>query len=272
MLRRTALKTAALSLLPIGVLGRTPDATAADGGLVLVVAGDMNRLPNTRATGALAVQHQPDLVVTVGDQQYPDGSLADYRSTYDTTPWGRLKPITRPVPGHHEYDTPGARGYYAYFGVRPYYAYEIGLGWRGYALNSHIPKAEQVEWVRQDLAAHPGVRVVASWSDPRWSSGNHHGNEARMQPFLDTLAGRQGLVLNGHEHNYERFAVRNGLRQFVVGTGGSATYGFRGTPAPGSQKRIAHVPGILVLRLRSGGSYSWAFKNKAGRTLDSGSA
>jgi len=270
--RRTVLKGAALSLVPGVLLGRSPVASAADGGLVLVAAGDMNRLPDARATGALAVAHKPHIVATLGDQQYPAGSLADYRSKYDSTPWGRLKPITRPVPGHHEYNTAGAKGYYSYFGVRPYYAYEIGLGWRGYALNSLIGTTEQVRWMREDLAAHPGMRVVASWSDPRWSSGNHHGNEARMQPFLDALAGRKGLVLNGHEHHYERFAVRDGLRQFVVGTGGSATYGFRGTPAAGSQQRIAHVPGILVLRLRSGGAYSWAFKNKAGRTLDSGSA
>ncbi len=235
----------------------------------LVAAGDMNHQPDTRATGSLARAQHPNLVLTLGDQQYPDGSLADYQRVYDTTPWGRLKPKTRPVPGHHEYMTPGASGYFAYFGRPSYYAYSIGCGWRGYALNSLIAVAPQVSWLTSDLAAHKGQRVVVSFSDPRYSSGTKHGGEPLMQPFWDALAGRKGVILNGHEHNYERFAAINRLREFVVGTGGSATYPF-GPPASGSLKRITGHPGVLVLSLRSGGGYSWRFLAVGGAVLDSG--
>lgn len=271
MRRRTLLKAGLLSAVPASVLAHAQGAGASASSRLLVAAGDMNHRPDTRATGALAVANQPDVVATLGDQQYPDGSLADYRRHYGTTPWGQLKPKTRPVPGHHEYDTPGAQGYYSYFGVQPYYAYDIGAGWRGYALNSLINVAEQVRWLKHDLAGHPKARVVASWSDPLHSSGTKHGGDPAMQPLWDALFGHTGVVLSGHEHNYERFAVRDGLRAFVVGTGGGATYPF-GTPVSGSQVRITQVPGILVLTLRSNGTYSWAFKDVHGHALDSGAS
>ena len=273
MRRRTMLQAAALSLVPPVLVGRA--AEAAQGVVaparVLVAAGDMNRLAETRLTGAVATRAHPDLVLTLGDQQYPAGSLADYRRMYDTTPWGRLKHRTRPVPGHHEYDTPGARGYFGYFGVQPYYAYDIGLGWRGYALNSFLDVAQQARWLRADLSRHPQAAVVATWSDPLSSSGTRHGGEPRMRPLWAALAGHRGLVLSGHEHNYERFAPRDRLRAFVVGTGGRANYPF-GRPVAGSQRRITDTPGVLVLRLRSGGGYGWAFTDTANRVLDSGSA
>ena len=267
-MRRRDLIRAAAAALPTAALLHPRPAEAASHERVLVAAGDMNERSRVQATGLIAKAARPDLVLTLGDQQYPSGSLHDYRNRYRGTHWGDLKAITRPVPGHHEYDTPGAAGYFAFFDVPPWYAYPIGLGWRGYALNSHVRIEEQARWLRRDLAAHPGVRVVASWSDPRWSSGTKHGSESDMQPFLDALRGRKGIVLNGHEHHYERFAVRDGLRQFVVGTAGWSGYPF-GRPLPGSRARIRDVPGVLVLRLRSGG-YSWAFRDTQGRTRDSG--
>ena len=266
MRRRDLFRAAAAAVPTSALLPGVAQATEPE--KVLVAAGDMNRRQHVQATGLIAKAARPDLVLTLGDQQYPCGSLPDYRQGYGTTHWGDLKAITRPVPGHHEYDTPGASGYFDFFDVPPWYAYPIGLGWRGYALNSHVAIAAQCRWLRADLAAHPGRRVVASWSDPRWSSGTRHGNEADMQPFLDALQGRRGIVLNGHEHHYERFAVRDGLRQFVVGTAGWSGYPF-GPPVPGSRVRITEVPGVLVLRLRRGG-YTWAFQDMAGRTRDAG--
>lgn len=238
---------------------------------VVVAAGDIvNVVSIADRTGRLAAAQHPSRVLALGDEQYNSGSLADFRAKYDRTAWGRLKPITAPVPGNHEYRTSGAAGYFTYFGhPAPYYAYDAGCGWRAYALNSEVSLTAQVAWLRRDLAAHPGSAVLAYWHRPRWSSGTHHGSDPAMQPFWSALAGRRGVVLNGHEHNYERFAAVGGVREFVVGTGGSSTYSF-GTPISGSQVRIAHTPGVLRLSLRSGAGYSWAFLNVSGAALDRG--
>jgi hypothetical protein len=238
---------------------------------VIAAAGDMNNVKQAKATGALAQAQAPDMVATLGDHVYPVATASRLRRVYDPMPWGQMKGIDHPVPGHHEYRDPHAQGYFDYFGKPSYYAYDIGCGWRGYALNSLADVAKQARWLRADLAAHPGVAVMATWSDPRFSSGTEHGGEPAMQPFVDALAGRTGVVLNGHEHNFERFAPAGGFRQFVAGTGGSATYKF-GTPQSGSQARITGVPGVLVLTLAYGGSYTWAFKDVQGRVKDSGNA
>lgn len=238
---------------------------------VLVAAGDIvNDTKIADETGRAAAAQRPDQVLVLGDNQYPSGSLDDYRNRYDHTSWGQLKSITRPVPGNHEYQTPGAGGYFAYFNPPgQYYAYDAGCGWRAYALNSEIEFGPQIAWLRSDLAAHPTAAVVAYWHQPRWSSGTEHGNNPSMQPLWTALAARAGVVLNGHEHSYERFAPIGRLRGFVIGTGGSSRYPF-GTPVNGSQRRIAQTPGVLRLDLAPHGAYRWAFLNTAGTALDTG--
>jgi hypothetical protein len=238
---------------------------------VVVAAGDIvNDVKIADRTGRLAAAQHPDQVLVLGDNQYPEGELADYREKYDRTAWGDLKPITRPVPGNHEYKTEDANGYYTYYDhPKEYYAYDAGCGWRGYALNSEIDLGPQVSWLRRDLEAHPDAPVLASWHRPRWSSGTEHGSDADVQPLVSALRDRSGVILNGHEHNYERFAPADGVREFVVGTGGTSTYGF-GSPVDGSERRIAHVPGVLRLDLEPGGGYRWTFLDASGGPRDGG--
>ncbi len=241
---------------------------------VVVAAGDIvNDVKVADRTGQLARAQSPDLVLVLGDNQYNSGALTDYRAKYDRTSWGALKKLTNPVPGNHEYRTAGAAGYFAYFGnPPPYYTYDAGCGWRGYALNSETSIPEQIAWLRRDLAAHPCAPVLASWHKPRFSSGTEHGGDRTLQPFWDVLSSRKAVVLNGHEHNYERFAPVGQVREFVVGTGGSSTYPF-GSPTPGSQARLAHTPGVLRLELLPAG-YRWAFltATATGAVGDSGSS
>jgi hypothetical protein len=239
--------------------------------VVIVAAGDIvNDVATANRTGRVAALQSPRAVLVLGDNQYPDGALADYRNKYDHTSWGRLKPLTRPVPGNHEYRTRAAAGYFRYFSPPgPYYAFDPGCGWRAYALNSEIELDAQIGWLRADLAEHPTSPVVAYWHRPRWSSGSEHGSDSSTQPLWNALEQRTGVVLNGHEHNYERFAPQGRLRQFVVGTGGSSTYPFD-APVQGSQRRIAHTPGVLRLELQSHGAYRWQFLNAAGETQDQG--
>jgi hypothetical protein len=236
----------------------------------VVAAGDMAGVTEPKATGRLAVQLDPALVLTLGDEQYPTGSLAAFNSDYAKTGWGQLKGRTRPVPGNHEYGTAGALGYFVYFNHPPrYYAFWAGCGWRAYALDSEINVATEAVWLRRDLAAHPHAPVIAYWHRPFISSGVKHGGDIHMVALWNALLGRNAIVLNGHEHNYERFAPRHGIREFVVGTGGSSTYPFRARHARGSVRRIAHTPGLLRLQLKTG-SYTWSFRTAGNKLIDTG--
>lgn len=269
--RRRACAAAFLLVLP-ACAGRAgaPAPALESCRTVVVAAGDIvNDVAVADRTGQVAAAQQPAHVLVLGDNQYESGSAQEYQTQYDRTAWGRLREITRPVPGNHEYRTRGAAGYFGYFaGVPAYYAYDAGCGWRGYALNSEVDLEEQVAWLRSDLAAHPDAPVLASWHTPRWSSGARHGDEEDLQPFWSALAPRAGVVLNGHEHSYERFAPVGQVRQFVAGTGGTSDYPF-GPAAPGSERRIPDTPGVLRVELEPDG-YRWAFLDVAGAVRDDG--
>jgi len=252
---------------------------------VIAAAGDIacpgDPCAAQRDTAHLIATLDPTAVLALGDDQYSSGALSDYDTSYDPT-WGRFKGTTHPVPGNHEYETSGATGYFSYFGARAhgpggYYSFDLG-SWHLIALNSGRGSigSRQLRWLRRDLAADDHLCELAYWHHPRWSSGTTHGSDADMGAAWRVLSGAGvDVVLNGHEHNYERFAKMNasgepdpqGIREFVAGTGGRSLYGF-GPAIRGSRVRIRSF-GVLELVLHGRG-YAWDFLGTDGASLDSG--
>src|SRR4029450_3164346 len=204
-----------------------------------------------RATARLLAKLHPAVVLTLGDNQYENGTLAKFRRSYDPS-WGKIKGRIRPAPGNHDYRAPGAAGYFAYFGARAgrrsrgYCGFNLG-GWHLIALNSECTHvggcgkgSRQERWLRADLAAHPARCTLAYWDKPRFSSGMH-GNDATYAAFWRALYKAGAEV----------------VRQFVVGTGGKTYYGFR-TMRANSQVRNSGTFGVLRLALHPAG-YDWRF-------------
>ena len=291
---RTRTPTATSPSVATATRTRTPTATppsaatatrtpTSSGSVVLVGAGDITSCGrNQDEQTAQLLDNIPGTVFTSGDNAYPDGTYTQFINCYDPT-WGRHKSRTKPSPGNHDYHTAGAAGYFQYFNNIPsYYAYNLGA-WRIYSLNSEISVSStsaQVTWLQNDLSANPRQCVLAYWHKPRWASGSNHGSNSGMQALWQTLynAGAE-LVINGHEHQYERFAQMNasgaavsqGLREIIAGTGGAGLYPF-GTPLAASEVRNNTTYGVLKLTLRSTG-YDWAFVPVSGSTFtDSGSS
>jgi len=258
---------------------------------VLVGAGDISYCgnDNDEATAEL-LDNIGGTVVTLGDNAYTDATSTEYASCYDPT-WGRHKARTTPVPGNHEYQTAGAAGYFNYFGAaagdptQGYYDYRLGA-WHVIVLNSNCSAiggcgagSPQEQWLRNVLATSQAECTVALFHHPRFSSGSSHGSNTEMSAFWQALYDYGAdVVLNGHEHLYERFGPQRpdgtadavyGLREFTVGTGGRSSYPF-GTPLPNSEVR-GRPYGVLQLALHDT-SYSWDFTPVAGQTFtDSGS-
>ena len=277
--------------------GRTPDKAklAADPAVTVVAVGDIACPPGLRttatrcrqgATARAAAALSPTRVLVLGDEQYQKGSYYGFTHSYKKS-WGKLRSITWPVPGNHEYETRGARGYYRYFKYRqpgaPGYYRRVLNGWQLYFLNSNcraINCATERTWLDSQLTANPSTCAMIVFHHPRFSSGGEHGSSRAMKPFWD-IAYRHGvdLALAGHDHDYERFAPMtpdgavdqaHGIQEFVSGAGGRSLYR-AGTMVPGSQTFINDTFGVLELTLRSN-SYSWKFRDTALAVRDSGSA
>jgi hypothetical protein len=251
------------------------------GAIEVVAAGDIA----TSGSGDTQTSNQvlaldPAVVLTLGDNAYPSGTLAQYNSHYDPT-WGRFKSITRPSAGNHDWMTAGAAGYEAYFGVQAGKIRSFVVGdWRVISMDSNVRLAAQNRALASALNSDGHRCELLYFHAPRWSSGAH-GNEPSVGPWWTTAyAHGVDLILNGHDHDYERFTTmdpsgafaEDGIREFVVGTGGVATRPF-GSIQPGSHKRITGNAnwGVLALDLTAA-SYSWRFVDAdSGNVLDSGS-
>ena len=234
-----------------------------------------------------------------GDNVYEDGTTEEYRDCYDPT-WGRFKTRTKPSLGNHEYDGPElAEPLFNYFGNElwqgsrargGYYSFDLGTSWHVVVLNSNpdfvptIAGSPQDEWLKADLAANNKPCLAAVWHHPRFYSSqdvNSSLSRSTVKPFWDRLYAKGAdLVLNGHSHNYERFAPQkpdgtldaaNGIRQFIVGMGGKGT-GAVTKFHPNSLVREGTTLGVMQLTLKATG-YDWKFIPVAGKTFsDEGSS
>jgi hypothetical protein len=308
-------RAVAAFLVSVGLFVGTVDASwAADP--VIAAAGDIACDPgdpsfNGGAGTSTACRQmatsdllRPELaaVLTLGDTQYECAGYDAFLRSYDPS-WGRVKGITHPVLGNHEYSNVGgtdcdptgnAGGFARYFGWAPddalkgYYSFDIGT-WHVIALNSNCgyqgqycaPGSDQEEWLRNDLAASHATCTLAFWHHPLFSSGAHRpGIDVTRFLFEALYEDRADVLLTGHDHNYERFAPQNvgggldrtrGIRQFIVGTGGKVLYA-QGTPIANSEVRNDSSFGVLELTLHPAG-YDWRFVPAQGDSFtDSGSS
>jgi hypothetical protein len=256
----------------------------------LVGAGNIASGSNNDERTAALLDQIPGTVFTTGDNAFPDGTDSAYAKYYAAT-WGRHLSRTRPVLGNHDYYDSDAKGSFDFFGDRlgttrglGYYSYDLG-SWHIIVLNDKgnaSIDATQAEWLMADLAAHPSQCTIAMWHVALFISSNTPGwiVNPDHKPLWDVLYGAGvDIVLNGQQHNYERFAPMNpngdldpvnGIREFNVGTGGESTDNFTVAIHPHSEVRGTDF-GVLKLTLKTG-RYDWTFVPIAGASFsDAGS-
>ncbi|MEV0649767.1 metallophosphoesterase [Phytomonospora sp. NPDC050363] len=239
-------------------------------------------------TDDLIASINPVSVFTAGDNAYESGTLAEFNDQYAPT-WGAFRSKTYPTPGNHEYGTSGAKGYFDYFNGtgnnsgragergKGYYSYDVG-DWHFVALNSDIAHgtgSAQEQWLKADLAASTKPCTAAYTHHPRFSGGDH-GDDTGMNALVTALYNAKAdIFVTGHDHHYERFAPAtpsgavdnaNGLRHFVIGTGGRALYSSRSTTAGPTQVFNNNTFGVGKFQLTATG-YTMDFVPVAGRTF-----
>lgn len=224
------------------------------------------------------------IVLVLGDTVYRHATAANYASCYEPT-WGVHRPKTLAVPGNHDYVEGRIDDFLDYFPGRPgphaWFAQRLGA-WLVIGLDSHLSDTgpdQQYAWLERTLDANRDARcTLAMWHEPLFSSGLRNGPGTHMRRFWGLLDRRGAeLVLNGHEHFYEAFdpldaegrPVPDGLREFIVGTGGARLYRL-GRTAVASRVRVQQH-GVLRLTLDESG-YAWEFIGVDGGIADRGAA
>jgi len=288
----------------VGLVASVPRAAAATDPVV-AAAGDIACAPPGTRTASKCHQAATadllagaDAVLPIGDEQYNCGQLSAFNQVYDAS-WGQYKSVSNPAVGDNEYagngcSTPGASGYFTYFGDRAsprepgctincqgYYSYDVG-SWHVVALNSECTQpgvggcsasSPQTQWLKADLAAHPNTCTLAYFHRPYFSDKG--GTVAKVkQLFTSLYNGGADVLLVGHQHIYERFrpqspsgaAATNGVRQFIVGTGGRSQTTPASPPPAGSEKQNSGTFGVLKLTLHPT-SYDFQFVPEAGKTF-----
>jgi len=237
-----------------------------------------------------------DAVLLPGDIQYDIGLLDQFQRSF-AVHW---RSVTQPmyvVPGNHDYGSGNLDGYLSTFPAyfpnatyqstdqKTYYSFDLG-SWSIYALDSNCPNvggcdtaSEQFRWLEQVASQNDRACSMAFWHHPVFTSGIHNDAEStgRGQDFWSLLdAYGVDVVINGHDHHYERFMPMNvdgtpdefGIREFVSGLGGRSYRPALNLRA-GSEKIIDNTFGYLKMELYPQ-SYNWEFKDIEGNVLDRG--
>jgi len=212
-------------------VGAVSGAAQEQPAVVWAVGDGANGSARAKRLGRRIARDRPDRFLYLGDV-YPYGTAAAFRRAYAPV-YGRLDRIAAPTPGNHDW---GLRrvGYYPYWrrakGRRQPPWYRFGLaGWELLGLNSEAAHGEgssQLRWLRRALRPG-GTCRLAFWHRPRFSAGRVHGDAADIAPLWRALRGRARLVVNGHEHDLQRFRRRDGLTEYVAGAGGHVRYPLR---------------------------------------------
>lgn len=254
------------------------------------------------------------IVFADGDLAYPDGTDTEFTTCYAPT-WGPFKDRTRPVLGNHEYNTANAQGYFnywqstagAYWGstggdpTKGYYSYDLA-DWHVVVINSNctligppsdpqngcVAGSPQYQWLQDDLSKHLGVCTIAFWHAPYFvppKSGPPDPGHDQLQAIWQALYDADvHVILNGHIHDYERWIrlapdgtpdPAQGIRQFVVGTGGAGCSPFpvgnemRCTYPSSNEEQYDDELGVFEMTLHHD-TYDWEFILTDGEITDQG--
>ncbi len=276
----------------------TDSAAGATSAITVVAAGDIACAPGSEVTSSRCRHGRvadkigeinPTAVLTLGDNQYQSGTLSEFSTRGGWTgTWSRFNDKTYPAVGNHEWRTANAQGYRDYFkarhGGRLWYSFDLGA-WHFISLDSDCSliggcgsTSAQGSWLRKDLAAHQGKPTLVYWHHPRYSSGKH-GSNTDVKPLWDAVVADRDveIVLNGHDHDYERFKrmgtsgpSSTGIRLFVVGTGGKSRY-CTNNKISGQVTFQCTSDGVLKLTLRPT-DFDWRFVAATGTYTDSGTS
>jgi hypothetical protein len=266
--------------------GRTP--TNGSPFLVAATGDGASGEANATKVATLVNSFNPNLFLYLGDV-YESGSIAEFYNWYGTSSsnFSALKAITDPTIGNHEYnDGVGGAGYFDYWSNIPnYYSFDAG-GWHFISLNSNGSKvgglgsgSPEYLWLQQDLAANAGSCTIVFYHHPLFNIGTEGPTSNLADMWALMAQSKVTIVLNGHDHDYQRWMPldgtgqpsSSGITEFVAGGGGHGLQDFVKTDSRVAYSNMLNPTafGVLLLQLSQSGA-TFTYNSINGSVLDSG--
>ena len=197
--------------------------------------------------------HPAEVLVTLGDNDYTENPSAFRLNWRDAFGWRRDAGLgVAGALGNH--DVLVQRGRYEFDTLdMPAARYRRTVGNVDlFMLNSNGVNDSQTAWLETALGVSTAQWKIVVLHHPAWTCGGYRSHPdvvARWVPLFEQYG--VNLVLSGHDHNYQRFAARNGVRYVVHGGGNTRLYPVQPCPADYPTRRFARaVRGFLFIRAR----------------------
>jgi 3',5'-cyclic AMP phosphodiesterase CpdA len=169
-----------------------------------------------------------ELVVLVGDNLYGSERPQDFKKKFEVPYKPLLDAGVKFYASLGNHDAREQR-FYKLFNMegKLYYTFSPKPNIRFFALESSYPEPEQINWLEKELKASSSDWKILFFHHPLYSSGKRHGSDLRLREVLEPLLLKYNVsvVLNGHDHFYERVKTQKGIAYFVVGSGGQLRAG-----------------------------------------------
>ena len=173
-------------------------------------------------------QFKYDFVAMVGDNLYGSERPQDFTKKFEIPYRPLLETGVKFYGALGNHDAREQR-FYKLFNMdgKLYYSIKPKADVRFFFLESTYPVPEQIQWVENELKNSDSNWKIAVFHHPLYSSGEAHGSDLRLREVLEPLFVKYNVsvVLNGHDHFYERVKPQKGIQYFVVGSGGKLRSG-----------------------------------------------
>ena len=260
-----------------GVLEPPIPLPNADGSLKFAVLGDFGTGKSEQygIADQMAKLHQTfafELVVTVGDNLYGRQQARDFKKKFEEPYKALLDDGVKfyaSLGNHDIREQPS----YKLFNMegKLYYTLKASEGVRFFFLDTTYPTPEQYQWIEDELKNSSDNWKIVVFHHPLYSSGGRHGSDTTLREKLEPLFVQYGVsvVLQGHDHFYERIKPQKGIVYFVAGSGGKLRRGDIDPNSPLTAKGFDTELAFMAAEIQDDKMYFNAISG-SGNVVDSG--
>ena len=189
--------------------------------------GDASQIEIARQMERVHAEFPFEFVLMLGDNIYGNNDASGFKLKFEDPYQTLLKSGIKFYAALGNHDDPSQRLYKPFnMDGKRFYAFKKGDA-QFFALDSTYMSPEQLTWIDKELAASTAKWKICFFHHPMYSDARFHGPDLDLRKRLEPILSRAGVnvVLNGHEHVYERLQPQHGIQYFILGSGGQLRNG-----------------------------------------------